>query len=100
MLAGVLTTVAFVPQVLRTRQTGSARDFSLKMLLLFVTGVGLVAGVWAADAVHADGGGEHGDAGACVLHPGGEAAAGVMRPALTRDDRESPGCVHSAPRMS
>ena len=41
MLAGVLTTVAFVPQVLRTRQTGSARDFSLKMLLLFVTGVGL-----------------------------------------------------------
>ncbi len=41
MLAGVLTTVAFVPQVMRTWTTGSARDFSLKMLLLFVAGVGL-----------------------------------------------------------
>ncbi len=41
MLAGVLTTVAFVPQVLRTWRTGSAQDFSLNMLLLFVTGVGL-----------------------------------------------------------
>jgi len=41
MLAGVLTTVAFVPQAMRTWSTGSAQDFSLKMLLLFVTGVGL-----------------------------------------------------------
>ena len=41
MLAGVLTTVAFVPQAARTWRTGSARDFSLNMLLLFVTGVGL-----------------------------------------------------------
>ena len=28
-------------QVMRTWTTGSARDFSLKMLLLFVAGVGL-----------------------------------------------------------
>ena len=33
LVAGVLTTVAFVPQVLRTWRTGSARDFSLRMLL-------------------------------------------------------------------
>lgn len=39
LLAGLLTTVAFVPQVVRTRATGSARDFSLKMLLLFVAGI-------------------------------------------------------------
>lgn len=39
MLAGVLTTIAFVPQVMHTWRTGSARDFSLKMLLLFVAGV-------------------------------------------------------------
>ena len=41
MLAGVLTTTAFVPQAARTWQTGSARDFSLKMLLMFVAGLGL-----------------------------------------------------------
>jgi MtN3 and saliva related transmembrane protein len=40
-LAGIMTTVAFVPQVLRTWRLGSARDFSLPMLLLFVGGVGL-----------------------------------------------------------
>ncbi|MBC7799307.1 MAG: SemiSWEET transporter [Gemmatimonadaceae bacterium] len=39
LLAGLLTTVAFVPQVVRTRALGSARDFSLKMLLLFVAGI-------------------------------------------------------------
>lgn len=41
LVAGVLTTVAFVPQVLRTWRTGSARDFSLDMLLLFVAGLAL-----------------------------------------------------------
>ncbi len=41
MLAGVLTTMAFVPQVVQTWNSGSARDFSLRMLLMFVTGVGL-----------------------------------------------------------
>lgn len=41
LLAGLLTTIAFVPQVVRTRTTGSARDFSLPMLLLFVGGVSL-----------------------------------------------------------
>ena len=41
LVAGVLTTVAFVPQVARTWRTGTARDFSLKMLLLFVAGVAL-----------------------------------------------------------
>ena len=41
LLAGLLTTIAFVPQVLRTRRTGRAADFSLPMLLLFVSGVGL-----------------------------------------------------------
>jgi MtN3 and saliva related transmembrane protein len=59
-LAGVLTTIAFVPQVARTWRTQSARDLSLPMLLLLVTGVvlwlgyGLLigsAGLIAANAV-------------------------------------------------
>ena len=41
LLAGLLTTIAFVPQVARTRGLGSARDFSLKMLVLFVAGIAL-----------------------------------------------------------
>jgi MtN3 and saliva related transmembrane protein len=41
VLAGVMTTTAFVPQVVRTWRSGSARDFSLPMLLLFVGGVAL-----------------------------------------------------------
>ncbi len=41
LLAGFCTTLAFLPQVLRTLRTGSAQDFSLVMLLLFVGGVGL-----------------------------------------------------------
>lgn len=40
LLAGSLTTLAFVPQVARTLRTGSARDFSLPMLLLFTAGLG------------------------------------------------------------
>jgi len=41
MVAGALTTIAFVPQVLQTWRTGSARDFSLPMLLLFTVGIAL-----------------------------------------------------------
>lgn len=41
LVAGCLTTAAFVPQAWRTVRTGSARDFSAAMLVLFVTGVGL-----------------------------------------------------------
>ncbi len=41
LLAGSLTTMAFVPQVLRTWRQGRAEDFSLPMLLLFVAGVAL-----------------------------------------------------------
>ena len=41
MLAGIMTTVAFVPQAVRTWRLRSAEDFSLPMLLLFVGGVGL-----------------------------------------------------------
>jgi MtN3 and saliva related transmembrane protein len=41
LVAGFCTTLAFLPQVLRTLRTGSAQDFSLAMLLLFVGGVGL-----------------------------------------------------------
>ena len=39
--AGTLTTVAFVPQVVRAWKTGSVEDLSLWMLLAFTTGVGL-----------------------------------------------------------
>lgn len=51
-IAGVLTTVAFVPQVWRVWKTRSARDISLGMYLVFTTGVGfwlaygLVLGAW------------------------------------------------------
>lgn len=41
LVAGALTTVAFVPQVAKTWRTGSAEDFSLNMLLMFVAGVAL-----------------------------------------------------------
>lgn len=41
ILAGVLTTVAFLPQVLHTHRTRSARDLSLRMLLLFNLGLAL-----------------------------------------------------------
>ncbi len=38
-LAGTLTTLAFLPQVILTYQTKSARDFSWKMLISFNTGL-------------------------------------------------------------
>jgi len=41
--AGTLTTVAFIPQVVRAWKTGSVEDLSLWMLLAFTTGVGLWA---------------------------------------------------------
>jgi len=40
-LAGTLTTIAFIPQVVKTWRSGSAQDISLFMFLLFSTGVGL-----------------------------------------------------------
>jgi MtN3 and saliva related transmembrane protein len=39
--AGTLTTIAFVPQVLKTWRTRRADDVSLGMLLMFTTGVAL-----------------------------------------------------------
>ena len=38
-LAGILTTIAFIPQVLKTWRTRSAGDISLLMFLLFSSGV-------------------------------------------------------------
>ena len=51
-LAGTLTTIAFVPQVLHTWRTRSAGDLSLGMLTVFTTGVALwlVYGVAIASA--------------------------------------------------
>jgi MtN3 and saliva related transmembrane protein len=40
-VAGVLTTVAFVPQVIKTWRTRRADDLSIGMLLLFTLGVAL-----------------------------------------------------------
>ena len=37
--AGILTTIAFIPQVSKTWRTRSARDISLLMFLLFSCGV-------------------------------------------------------------
>lgn len=38
-IAGLLTTVAFLPQVIKTWKSHSARDLSLAMLLIFTSGV-------------------------------------------------------------
>jgi MtN3 and saliva related transmembrane protein len=38
-LAGMLTTIAFVPQVLQIYKTKSAEDVSLSMFLIFTLGV-------------------------------------------------------------
>ncbi|WP_026997304.1 SemiSWEET transporter [Flectobacillus major] len=38
-LAGILTTVAFIPQVIQIYKTKSAKDVSLAMFLLFTLGV-------------------------------------------------------------
>ncbi|MDA8229902.1 MAG: SemiSWEET transporter [Magnetospirillum sp.] len=40
-IAGTLTTVAFVPQVVKTWRSRSARDISLTMYLAFSAGVAL-----------------------------------------------------------
>ncbi|MCI5081267.1 MAG: SemiSWEET transporter [Saprospiraceae bacterium] len=39
LVAGLLTTISFIPQVYRTWKTRSAEDLSLGMFLLFTTGV-------------------------------------------------------------
>ena len=41
LAAGFLTTIAFVPQVLKIWRSGSARDISLPMYLVFTIGVAL-----------------------------------------------------------
>lgn len=41
LVAGALTTTAFIPQVLRVWRTRSTRDISLGMFLLFTLGVAL-----------------------------------------------------------
>jgi MtN3 and saliva related transmembrane protein len=41
LLAGTLTTIAFIPQLQQTWKTRSAKDVSLGMLLTFITGVAL-----------------------------------------------------------
>ena len=39
IVAGTLTTAAFLPQTVRTLRSGSARDLSLAMLLLLMAGI-------------------------------------------------------------
>ena len=39
LVAGVLTTISFVPQVVKTWRSKSAKDLSWSMFLLFWTGV-------------------------------------------------------------
>jgi MtN3 and saliva related transmembrane protein len=38
-IAGILTTIAFLPQVIRTWRTRSTADISLVMFLIYVTGI-------------------------------------------------------------
>ncbi|KZB64623.1 hypothetical protein AUP42_00610 [Thalassospira lucentensis] len=52
LLAGSLTTIAFLPQVIRTWRTRSTADISLVMFLILCTGIalwlvyGLIRGDW------------------------------------------------------
>ena len=48
-IAGTLTTVAYIPQVVRSWKLKETRDISLAMLVLYAVGVSLwfVYGVWA-----------------------------------------------------
>jgi MtN3 and saliva related transmembrane protein len=39
MAAGTLTTISFLPQVVKTWRSRSAEDLSLGMLILFTTGI-------------------------------------------------------------
>jgi MtN3 and saliva related transmembrane protein len=39
LVAGAMTTFAFLPQVIKTYQSRSAKDLSLSMFLIFCTGV-------------------------------------------------------------
>jgi len=39
LLAGTMTTIAFLPQLFQTWKTRSAKDVSLGMFLIFTTGV-------------------------------------------------------------
>ena len=41
LLAGTLTTIAFVPQVVKTYKSRSAKDLSLGMFTIFCTGTAL-----------------------------------------------------------
>ena len=41
LVAGVLTTVAFLPQVIRTWKTRSTKDISLGMFSIYVAGIAL-----------------------------------------------------------
>jgi len=47
-IAGTLTTISFVPQVIRAWKLKETRDISLAMLLLFAAGILLwtVYGIW------------------------------------------------------
>lgn len=47
-IAGALTTLSFVPQVIRAWKLGETRDLSLAMLLLFALGILLWTfyGIW------------------------------------------------------
>jgi len=38
-IAGLLTTIAFLPQVIRTWKTKSTKDISLSMFVLFLIGI-------------------------------------------------------------
>lgn len=38
-VAGMLTTIAFLPQVLKTYKSKTAKDLSLSMFLIFIAGV-------------------------------------------------------------
>mgnify|MGYP001767977519 CR=1 FL=1 len=41
ILAGLLTTTSFIPQIIKILRTGHARDISLYMYVILTTGIGL-----------------------------------------------------------
>ncbi len=48
LTAGLLTTASFLPQVIKTWKTHSAKDLSYGMIILFISGISLwcLYGIW------------------------------------------------------
>jgi MtN3 and saliva related transmembrane protein len=54
LIAGVLTTISFLPQVIKTWRSRSAKDLSLGMFGMFSAGIFLWLYLWLESKQHSD----------------------------------------------